>query len=272
MQTRSFHNIEHEAWSKRANEYNDLFAPVSAQAINDTLDSLGPLRGKHHLDIACGTGHLVAAALARGAISEGIDFARPMIEVAKATYPKARFQPADATRLPYKDGHFQAVTCTFGLSHMADPQAAVQEAYRVLQAGGLFAFTLWYGENDGNELFSIIQSALKKHAQVRQSLPPKWTQLRFADEQACRAITQQVGFALPSFKKLPTAYHMDSALEVIAVIDKLSVRTKMILDNQPSAVREQIEEAILCEAESRRVNGSLSLAFPAMLTVVQKPH
>ena len=91
MRTQTLHEIEHEAWSQRASEYDALFASVSTQAIGDILDSLGYLQGKHHLDVACGTGHLVAAAQARGAISEGIDFAEPMIEIASAYLPQGLF-------------------------------------------------------------------------------------------------------------------------------------------------------------------------------------
>ena len=72
MIEKTLHEIEHEAWSQRADDYDALFAAVSTQAIDGILDSLGPLQGKRHLDVACGTGHLVAAASRRGAISQGL--------------------------------------------------------------------------------------------------------------------------------------------------------------------------------------------------------
>src|SRR5512139_3491246 len=97
MLNKSFHDINYDAWSQRASFYDALFAPVSMQAIDSILDSLGALRGKHHLDVACGTGHLVAAASKRGAISEGVDFAQTMVAIARLNYPQERFQVADAT-------------------------------------------------------------------------------------------------------------------------------------------------------------------------------
>jgi ubiquinone/menaquinone biosynthesis C-methylase UbiE len=66
MLNKPFHEVEHEAWSHRASFYDDLFADISTQAIAPILDSLGNQEGKRHLDIACGTGHLVAAAARRG--------------------------------------------------------------------------------------------------------------------------------------------------------------------------------------------------------------
>lgn len=271
MVEKTFHEIEHAAWSARASEYDDLFASVSTQAISDILDSLGFLKGKRHLDVACGTGHLVAAASARGAISEGIDFAEPMIEVARATYPKSRFQVADATDLPYDDQTFDAVTCAFGLLHMENPQAAVHQAFRVLKSGGSYGFTLWLGAEDGNEIKQIIQDALTKYITTPFSFPPQWTQLREANEQTCEAITRQAGFCAPSFKKLPIVWQADSMDDLVRMIGKLSVRTKMVIENQPAAIQQQIHEHIRAEAESRRSNGLISLAWPALLTVVQKP-
>ena len=272
MIEKTFHEIEHEAWSQRASDYDALFAPVSTQAIDDILDSLGTLPGKRHLDVACGTGHLVAAASKRGAISEGIDFVQTMVDAARTTYPAENFQVADGTELPYDDHSVDAVTCAFGLSHMEHPQAAVDEAFRVLKAGGRFAFTLWFGPEDGNEFHQMVQEALTALATTSFALPKEWTQLRLADEQVCQTIALHVGFGMPVFKRLPLVLHTHSAQNVVDITDKLSVRTKMVIDHQPPAIQQRIREYILSEAEARRKNGFISLAWPALLTVVQKPQ
>ncbi len=272
MIAKSLHEIEYEAWSRRAADYDALFAAVSTQAIDGILASLEPLQGQRHLDIACGTGHLVAAASHRGAISEGIDFAQSMVDAARANYPAEIYRAADATDLPQAANTFDAATCAFGLSHMEHPQAAVQETFRVLKAGGRFAFTLWRGAADGGEGFSIVKGVLAKHVNVDDELPAEWVQLRFADEQACRAITTEAGFAPPIFTTLPIVWHTTSAQQIVDVVDKLSVRTKLIIDRQPLSVQGQIRDDIRHAAEARRVNGVISLAWPALLTVVQKPR
>lgn len=271
MVEKTFHEMEQEAWSERAAQYDDVFAPVSTQAVGGILDSLGYLKGKRLLDVACGTGHLVAAASARGAVSEGVDFAEPMVEIARSTYPRANFNVADATCLPFDDASFDAVTCAFGLLHMESPQEAIDEAFRVLRPGGRFAFTLWYGAEDGNEIKQIVQSALKKHAVGLRTLPPHWTQLRDADPQVCEKITRLSGFAAPVFERLPIVWKAEAAADHLETIEKLSVRTKMIIDDQPPNVRHEIYNQIRAEIESRRSNGLISLAWPALLTVVQKP-
>lgn len=269
-QEQTLHEIELAAWSERASEYDALFASVSGQAINTILDSLGDLNGKRHLDIACGTGHLVAAASERGAISEGIDFAGAMVAAAQANYPSERFQVAEASELPFGSQSFEAVSCAFGLSHMENPQAAANEAFRVLKLGGRFAFSLWYGPEDGNELIGIFHKAILRFAINPYELPDEWTRLRVADQQVCAAITRRAGFSAPTFKKLPIVWQASSAQQMVNSIEKLSVRTKMIINRQPPETQNHIREVVRSEVEARKIDGVVSFAWPALLTFVQK--
>ena len=272
MQEKTLHEIEHAAWSQRAESYDAIFASISSQAIRDILDSLGIIEGKRHLDVACGTGHLVAAASQRGAASEGVDFAEPMIDAAQTTYPRLPFKVADATQLPYEDRSFDDVTCAFGLSHMEEPQAAVNESFRVLKPGGRFAFTLWFDGKNGNDLFRIVNDAFVKYVLDSFTLPETWTQLRYADEQVCENITRNAGYSAPLFKRINIAWQTTSAQQVAGLIEKLSVRTKMILEHQPPEIQGLIHERILTEVAALRVDGMITLAWPALLTVVQKPY
>ena len=54
-----------------------------------------------------------------------------MIARARARYPSAAFEVADATRLPYADGAFDIVFNGVSLMHIIDYQAAIREAARV---------------------------------------------------------------------------------------------------------------------------------------------
>jgi ubiquinone/menaquinone biosynthesis C-methylase UbiE len=271
MQTKTFRETELELWTQRAGEYDQIFAAVSTQAIDDILDNLGPLRGMRHLDIACGTGHLVGAASKRGAASQGIDFSPAMVETARANYPAEHFQTADALDLPYEDETFDAVSCAFGLSHMEDPRAAVKEIFRVLKPGGRFAFTLWFDAAGGNQVYAILKSALDAHATSAFTLSDQWVQLRFADETACTAITAQAGFERPAFKKLPILWRLRTVQEMADQLMKISIRTRAVIERQPPSDQARIFEHILGSLESHRTNGAITLAWPALLTVVQKP-
>jgi len=99
----------------------------------------GPLRV---LDLCCGTGDL--AFLAEESTAEarvtGADFTLPMLEVAlrrrREGSRRSRFVQADALRLPFRDGGFDAITIGYGLRNIADAERALAEMRRVLAPGG----------------------------------------------------------------------------------------------------------------------------------------
>jgi len=89
------------------------------------------------LDLATGSGDL-ALALSRAcpdAAVIGADFCQPMmLEARKKGF--RRLVNADGTRLPFRDGVFDALTVGFGLRNMASWPRAIGEMARVLRPGG----------------------------------------------------------------------------------------------------------------------------------------
>jgi demethylmenaquinone methyltransferase/2-methoxy-6-polyprenyl-1,4-benzoquinol methylase len=100
--------------------------------------------GDAALDVCCGTGDLALALAGRvspGGSVVGCDFSEPMLDLAreKATRRGAanvRFEWADALRLPYDAGRFDAVTVGFGARNLADLDRGLREMSRVLREGG----------------------------------------------------------------------------------------------------------------------------------------
>lgn len=83
------------------------------------------------LDIGCADGVLRAAL--PGPFLVGLDAAMPLLR----DHP-APAVCAEATRLPFPDNTFDAVTALNMLYHLADPTVAIREAHRVLRPGGRF--------------------------------------------------------------------------------------------------------------------------------------
>lgn len=86
------------------------------------------------LEVGCGSGYyseVFAALLAGGVQYTGADYSGAMIARARARYPSAAFEVADATRLSYADGAFDIVFNGVSLMHIVDYRAAVREAARV---------------------------------------------------------------------------------------------------------------------------------------------
>jgi len=102
------------------------------------------VEGARVLDVACGTGELsLALARAGAARVVGLDFCRPMLEIARRkAVGESRpvpFVEGDALRLPFADGSFDVVTIAFGLRNLAGVEEGLRELRRVLRPGGRLA-------------------------------------------------------------------------------------------------------------------------------------
>ncbi len=101
-----------------------------------TVDALGIDTGARVLDIACGTGDLCIELEQRGYHAIGLDFSAGMLRATRAHVPLVR---ADALRLPFEDGAFDAITCGFGLRNFTAIAPVLQECARVVRPGGRIA-------------------------------------------------------------------------------------------------------------------------------------
>jgi demethylmenaquinone methyltransferase / 2-methoxy-6-polyprenyl-1,4-benzoquinol methylase len=98
--------------------------------------AVAPQPGQLILDLAAGTGTSSEPFSSAGATVIAADLSLGMLQVGKQRRPQLSFVAADALRLPYADGCFDAVTISFGLRNVEDPAAALREMCRVTRAGG----------------------------------------------------------------------------------------------------------------------------------------
>ena len=80
--------FEHAGWQRAASRYGNSFAHATAPFVTPLLEAAEISHGQHVLDVACGPGHLAAAASARGATSHGLDFSAEMVGIARSNHPE----------------------------------------------------------------------------------------------------------------------------------------------------------------------------------------
>ena len=98
--------------------------------------AVDPRPGERVLDLAAGTGTSSQPFADAGAVVVPCDFSQGMLAVGKRARPALPFTAGDATRLPFADAAFDAVTISFGLRNVVDPDAALGEMLRVTRPGG----------------------------------------------------------------------------------------------------------------------------------------
>jgi demethylmenaquinone methyltransferase/2-methoxy-6-polyprenyl-1,4-benzoquinol methylase len=107
------------------------------------VDALAPTRGQRVLDVATGTGMVAAELLARADCSVvGIDQSAEMLSGARARFsgvPAVELVEGQAEALPFADASFDALSVTYLLRYVDDPQATIRELARVVRPGGRIA-------------------------------------------------------------------------------------------------------------------------------------
>jgi ubiquinone/menaquinone biosynthesis C-methylase UbiE len=267
----SFKELERQGWGAKADNYDAFAGQITVGAVGPLLDAAGVSSGTRVLDVASGPGYVAAGAAARGADAIGVDFATHMVTMAQRRYPTIEFREGDAENLAFHAGSFDAVVCAFGILHLADPDKAIAEAYRVLRPDGRYAFTVWSGP-DRHDFFALVLQALHAHGNTQVPLPPAPPIFRFSDPAECRKALTQAGFVDASVVELALQWRAPSADAILDCIYKSTVRTAMMLEHQTPDALDRIHRAIRESAQRFARGGTYEIAWPAMLAAARKPN
>jgi len=139
-----------------------IFEPYASD-LAGRVASRGPQRV---LETAAGTGVLtraLAAALPADTRIVATDLNQSMLDRASevGTRRSVEWRQADALRLPFADGSFDAVVCQFGVMFFPDKPGALAEAHRVLAPGGALLFSVWDCIEE-NEFADVVTTALAR--------------------------------------------------------------------------------------------------------------
>lgn len=172
--------------------------------------------GDHLLDVACGTGDQGFSAIKRANVTvTGLDFSAKMLEIAEKKIKNRGVQDrftviqGDAENLPFEDDSFQALSISYGIRNVGTISAALDEFYRVLDAGGRLSI-LEFAEPQGWFFSRLYRFYFDRVLPVLASLfsnKSAYTYLpesvrHFPDREDFKALLRSTGFRRVAHKDL----------------------------------------------------------------------
>ena len=262
FQAEAVRAFEHAGWQRAASSYRSSFAHATAHFIVPLLEAAEISSGQNVLDVACGPGYLAAAAAARGATAQGLDFSAEMVGIARSIYPDLVLVEGDAEDLPYPDGAFDAVVSSFGIHHVPRPELALAECKRVLKPGARIAFTVWATPEE-NIAWSLVFDAISRHgnASAKQTPPPGV--LNRIDQ--CLRVLEAADFVDRSAEIVRSEWLLPNADALIAALSAGTVRMAALIGAQEPSALAAIADDIDNQAERFRRNQNLAIPIAAVL-------
>ena len=143
------------------------------------------IRDSYLLEVGCGGGAFLDAALHSGCRAAAVDHSAEMVRLAREANRDAvaagrlDVREGDAASLPFPDGTFTCATMTGVLGFLPDPVRALAEIRRVLVSGGRF----------------VALGADPELKGTPAAPEPMASRLRFYDSAQLEALGREAGFA-----------------------------------------------------------------------------
>ncbi|NEQ85249.1 MAG: methyltransferase domain-containing protein [Moorea sp. SIO2I5] len=284
---KEFREFEYCGWQQSVDQYHSSFSSLTSQTIESLLDSVNAARDMELLDIATGPGYVAAQAHKRGCKVTGVDLSDAMVAKARQLNPQIdlrsryamkrsfrayaiEFCQGEAESLPFPESQYQAAVMNFGILHLAEPEKALGEAFRVIRSQAKFGFTVW-SKPEKSIALKIMNKAIETYKNTDITLPEGPPFFLFSEPDYCFKCLQNLGFKNPSVQEIPLLWELSSADELFDAFYKGTARTGGILRAQTSQSLDNIRAAIHQETASYRQNNRLLLPMSAIVVSAQKP-
>ena len=148
---------QNAAWSSGDYAKIGVTLQIVGEQLAETMDLVPDARV---LDVAAGNGHATLAFARRWSKVTSTDYVGALLERgrlrAEAEGLDVTFQVADAEKLPFQDGAFDAVVSTFGVMFAPDQKQAASELVRICRSGGKIGLANWTPGGFIGQLFKTL--------------------------------------------------------------------------------------------------------------------
>jgi SAM-dependent methyltransferase len=267
----AFNAFEAAGWEEQAGAYHRSFASLTARAVEPLLDLAEVGRGKRVLDVATGPGYAAAAGARRGAEVVGVDVAHAMVALARRLHPAVEFHQADAERLPFEDGSFDAVVGNFAILHLGRPEQAVAGFVRLLAPGGRLALSTWDAPSRMRLIGVLLDAIEEAGAAPSAAIPPGPPFFRFSDEAEFSRLLRGAGLDEVRLRTISATHRLSGADELWDVIVRGTVRSRALLLGQPEEAQVRIRAALDRALREYAGGGGIELPVSVKLAAGRKP-
>ena len=267
----AFRTFEQEGWDERADNYRQFFTAVSDHNVGPLLEAAEIGAGDRVLDVGCGPGDLAAAAASRGASVVGADLSQVMVAMARSRHPELEFQQADAERLPFPEGTFDAVVANLLIPHLPRPEVGLAELVRVLKQGGRLAVSMWDRPERCRLLGVIWEAIVEVGAPPPPGIPPGPPPFRYSDEDELGQLLRSSGLRQVRQRRVSFSQFVATGEEVWNGWIEGSVRTASSVNGQPAAIQGRIRDAFDRRIGAFGTDRGLVLPVSFLVASGQKP-
>jgi ubiquinone/menaquinone biosynthesis C-methylase UbiE len=257
-------------------KYDRYMGPIFFEPYaEDLVGRLHTFSGMRVLELACGTGivtRLLRDALPPDAKLLATDLNDAMINQARSKFERdggVEWRQADAMALPFAAQSFDAAICQFGVMFFPDKLAGFREAYRVLDAGGVFLFSVW-DAIEKNQLSFVAAQAVGRFFSVD---PPDFYRVPFGfhDRDQITAQLAAVGFSNVEITSVRKRGEAESANDAaIALVEGTPMIGQLLARSEVRA--SEVVNAVAIAIGERFGDKPVQSTLTALVCTAQKPQ